>query len=309
MSAVSKFITKYMAAIVALAAVGSYFFPACGMWIAPSWINPLLAAIMFGMGLTLKASDFAPVFTRPRDIAIGSLLQFTMMPALAWGLVKLFGLEGAAAVGMVLVGACPGGTASNVVAFLARGDVAFSVAMTGLNTLLAPLMTPLVVYVVLRESIDVDFGAMFLAILAVVILPLAAGVAVKKICPQKLFERLVEVLPAVAVASITLIVACVVARNAHGMEKAGGLLFAAVALHNLAGLAGGFAAAKIFGMDAPKAKSLSIEIGMQNSGLAAALAYSAFPALAGAAVPAAIFSAWHNISGSIAAWAFRKWVK
>lgn len=299
-------ITRYMALIIAGAALAALAFPPCGLWIETAWITPLLAAIMFGMGLALKASDFKPVITRPRDVLLGTVAQFTLMPAAAFALAEIFGLDEAAAVGVVLVGACPGGTASNVIAFLAGGDVALSVAMTVVNTLLAPVLTPLIVYFILRESVDVDCAAMMFSILQVVIAPVACGFAFKKICPEKLFGKIAAILPAVAVAAIALIVACVVSRSAGGILSGGLAVCAVVVLHNAAGLAGGWAVAKLFKMDLPKAKSFSIEIGMQNSALAASLAQSAFPALAGAAVPAAIFSVWHNISGGIVAWIYKK---
>ena len=298
-----------MAVIIAVAALAALAFPKCALWIDPAWIKPLLAVIMFGMGLTLKAADFTPIFSRPRDVLLGTCAQFTIMPAAAYALAKIFGLDTAATVGVVLVGACPGGTASNVITFLARGDLALSVAMTCLNTLLAPFLTPLIVYLILRESVEVDTVGMSLSILEVVIAPIIAGALFKKICPQKIFAKVSDALPAVAVAAITMIVACVVARNSRQIAACGAAIFAVVVLHNLAGLAGGLLAARLAGMDAAKTKAFSIEVGMQNSGLAASLAQSAFAGLSGAAAPAAIFSVWHNISGACAAWAYRKWIK
>lgn len=299
---------KHMALIVLATAGLSLFLPGTALWIRLSWINPLLMVIMFGMGLTLKPRDFALVFTRPRDMLAGCAAQFLVMPALAFVLCRLFRLDPALAAGVALVGACPGGTASNVITFLARGDVALSVGMTSVNTLLAPLLTPLITYLLLRETVSVDVAAMFLAIVKVVVLPIGLGLLINRFF-ENLTRRMVTVLPAVSELAICLTIAAVVSHNADRILTGGTLILAVVMLHNLLGLLCGFGLGRALKMDAPRTRALALEIGMQNSGLAAALAATAFPHLALAAVPGAIFSVWHNLSGAMVAWAFRRWGK
>lgn len=262
--------------------------------------------VMFGMGLTLKLDDFKLVFTRPKDMIIGCASQFIVMPLLAFGLSKLFGLDAALTAGMVLVGTCPGGTSSNVITYLSKGDVALSVGMTSVNTILAPFITPAVTYLLLRTTVSVDMLSMFLSIIQVVIVPIVLGFIINKLA-GKYTQRLVNVLPMVSVIAICLIVAAVVSHNSEKILSTGVVVFAAVILHNLMGYLCGFGLGKIFGMGAKKTKALSVEIGMQNSGLATSLAGTSFPDLAMATVPGAIFSVWHNISGAILANIYQKW--
>lgn len=302
---VSDFIGKYMAIIVLVVAALALFAPRTCLWVQTSWVNTLLMIVMFGMGLTLKIGDFVVVFRRPRDILLGCIAQFTIMPLLAFCLGRLFGLEAGLMAGVILVGTCPGGTSSNVITFLSEGDVALSVGMTSVNTLLAPFLTPAITWLLLRTSVTVDTGAMFLSIIKVVILPIALGFVINRFW-GKYTQKAVDILPAVSVAAITLIVAAVVSHNAEKILATGGVVFAVVILHNLLGYAAGYLAGKILKLPLFKKKALSIEIGMQNSGLATSLAASAFPSLAMATVPGAIFSVWHNISGAILASIFRR---
>ena len=171
MKQISDLIGKYMAVIVLVVAALALFVPGSCMWVQTSWINTLLMIVMFGMGLTLKIEDFMSVFRRPRDILLGCAAQFTIMPLLAFALGKIFGLEAGLLAGVVLVGTCPGGTASNVITFLSKGDVALSVGMTSVNTLLAPFLTPLITWLLLRTTVTVDVAAMFLSIIKVVFRP------------------------------------------------------------------------------------------------------------------------------------------
>ena len=172
---IGGFIGKYMAVIVLAAAVTSLLLPGTFLWVDTSWVNILLMVVMLGMGLTLKAQDFLMVFRRPRDILIGCLAQFTIMPVLAFVLSRIFGLETGLMTGVILVGTCPGGTASNVITYLSEGDVALSVGMTSVNTLLAPLLTPIITWLLVRTSVSVDVTAMILSILKVVLLPITVG--------------------------------------------------------------------------------------------------------------------------------------
>ena len=209
MKKVSNIIGRYMAWIVLFIAALALFLPRTCLWIETSWINYLLMIVMFGMGLTMKLSDFAVVFKRPRDVIIGCLAQFIVMPLLAFLLGKLFGLNNELLVGVVLVGTCPGGTSSNVVTFLSKGDTAMSVGMTSINTLLAPLLTPALTYMYLRTSVSVDVKAMFISIIQVVIIPIGLGLIINRFL-GKYTEKIVDILPTVSVTAICLIVAAVV---------------------------------------------------------------------------------------------------
>ncbi len=301
----SALIGKYMALIVLVVAALSLFVPPAALWVQTGWINPLLMIVMFGMGLTLKASDFRIVFSRPKDILIGCAAQFTVMPLLAFALGKAFALDSALLAGVILVGTCPGGTASNVITYLSGGDVALSVGMTGVNTLLAPILTPALTYLFLNTSVSVDVGSMFLSIVQVVIIPIALGLLLNHFFAGYTSSA-ARVLPIVSVAAICLIVAAVVSHNAQKILSTGAVVPAVVVLHNLLGYACGFGLGKLFHIGTARTRALSVEIGMQNSGLASSLAATAFPDLSMATVPGAVFSVWHNISGAILAAVFRR---
>lgn len=303
---ISDFFGKHMALIVLAVAALALFVPKSCLWIQTSWVNYLLMIVMFGMGLTLKMEDFKLVFTRPKDIVLGCIAQFTVMPLLAWILGTVFRLDPALMAGVVLVGTCPGGTSSNVITYLSKGDVALSVGMTSVNTLLAPFLTPAITYLLLRTTVTVDPVSMFLSIIKVVIVPIAFGFIINKLF-GKFTQKLVSVLPSVSVVAICLIVAAVVSHNAEKIMSTGAIVFVVVILHNLLGYACGFGIGKALHMGPAKTKAVSVEIGMQNSGLATSLAGTAFPDLAMATVPGAIFSVWHNISGAILANIYNRW--
>ena len=210
--------------------------------------------------------------------------------------------------GVVLVGTCPGGTSSNVITYLSKGDVPLSVGMTSVNTLLAPFLTPAITYFLLRTTVTVDMVSMFMSIVKVVILPIALGFVINKMF-GKTTQKMVKVLPSVSVIAICLIVAAVVSHNAEKIMSTGVLVFVVVILHNLLGYACGFLVGKLLQLNIAKTKALSIEIGMQNSGLATSLAGTAFPTLAMATVPGAVFSVWHNISGAVLANIYNRWTE
>ena len=218
---------------------------------------------------------------------------------------KLFGLEAGLLAGVILVGTCPGGTASNVITYLSRGDVALSVGMTAVNTLLAPVLTPAITYVFLRTTVQVDVLSMFLSIVKVVIVPIVLGFVINRFA-GKFTSRAADILPVVSVAAIALIVASVVSHNSLRIMETGAVVFAVVVLHNVLGYAAGFILGIALKLPAAKKKALSVEIGMQNSGLATSLAGTAFPDLSLATVPGAIFSVWHNISGAMLAGILRR---
>lgn len=302
---ISELFGKYMAVIVLVIAALALFVPKSCLWIQTSWVNYLLMIVMFGMGLTLKLEDFKIVVTRPKDIITGCIAQFTIMPLLAFALGKIFGLEAGLLAGLVLVGTCPGGTSSNVITYLSKGDVALSVGMTSVNTLLAPLLTPAITYLLLRTSITVDVLSMFLSIIKVVIIPIALGFLINKFW-GKYTQKAVDVLPMVSVIAITMIVAAVVSHNAEKILSTGMIVFVVVILHNLLGYVCGYGVGVLMKAPLSRKKAMSIEVGMQNSGLATSLAGTAFPDLAMATVPGAIFSVWHNISGAILANVFNR---
>jgi BASS family bile acid:Na+ symporter len=294
---ISDFAGKYMSVIALVVAAVSLLFPPSFTWAAPH-ITLLLGIVMFGMGLTLKLNDFKEVFRRPRDVFIGFILQFTIMPLVALALVKIFKLPTQLAVGVILVGTCPGGTSSNVMTYLAKGDVALSVCMTMVSTILAPIMTPLLTLWLAGQWIAVSFSAMFLSIVQVVILPIVLGLIVHKIFGDKTTE-FNKILPLVSVIAINLIIGAVVGVNSHQIMTTGILVGLVVILHNMCGYGLGFLGAKVLGMNTAKRNAVAIEVGMQNSGLAVSLATAHFSPMA--AIPGAIFSVWHNFSGSIVA--------
>lgn len=303
---VRDFVIKYMAVIVLVIALMALFMPKTAMWIETSWINYLLMMVMFGMGLTLKPESFILVFKRPKDILCGVFAQYTIMPLLALCLSRLFGLDAALTAGVILVGTCPGGTASNVITYFAKGDIALSVTMTSVNTLLSPILTPLITYLLLKTTVDVNMTSMLIAIVNVILIPIVLGFVINRFF-ARITQKLVDLLPVVSVAAICMIVATVVAHNAEKIYTCGFLVLSVVVLHNLLGYLCGFTLGKMLKMNPQKIKAFSVEIGMQNSGLATGLAETAFPTLSMATVPGAVFSVWHNISGAILAEIYRRW--
>ena len=295
------YISKYMGLLVLAAALLALAFPNVLGQISPKVINYLLGVVMFGMGLTLNLQDFKVVFSRPKDVVTGCVAQFTIMPLLAWVLSKLFHLDEALALGVVLVGCCPGGTASNVITYLAKGDLALSVGMTGVSTLMAPILTPLLTWLLAGKSVNVDVASMFLSILWIVILPIILGLVVKGLWP-KFTERATDYLPAFSSVAIAFIVAIVIAANADKLLAGGLLIVVVVMLHNICGLSLGYMIGRLLKLSEPKKRAISIEVGMQNSGLASSLATIHFAAYPLATIPGAIFSVWHNLSGTAVAY-------
>ena len=300
MKKLCDFIARWMGVMVLVVAALSLTVPASFVWIDTWAINPMLGAIMFGMGLTLSPADFKVVLSRPKDILIGCLTQFTVMPLLALGLTWAFSLPQELAIGVILVGCCPGGTASNVITYLAKGDLALSVGMTAASTLLAPLLTPLLVWLLAGTMVDVDTVGMLMSIVYVVIAPIVCGLLCQRFLP-KLTKLLTPYLPAFSSIVIAMVVGIVVSHNAARLLTAGLLIVAVVMIHNLLGLAIGFTVGRLLHLQRPKCVALSIEVGMQNSGLASSLAVLHFAAYPLATIPGAVFSVWHNISGALVA--------
>lgn len=300
MKAVCDFIARWMGVIVLLVAALSLIVPASFLWIDTKTINPLLGVIMFGMGLTLSPHDFRIVLSHPKDILIGCLAQFTVMPLLAFGLAWAFSLPKELALGVILVGCCPGGTASNVITYLAKGDLALSVGMTATSTLLAPVLTPLLVWLMAGTMVDVDTMGMLLSIVYVVIAPIICGLLCQRFLPQ-MTKCVVPYLPALSSIAIAMVVGIVVSHNADRLLVGGLMVVVVVMAHNLLGLLIGYILGCLLRLTRPKCVALSIEVGMQNSGLASSLAVLHFAAFPFATIPGAVFSVWHNISGAIAA--------
>ena len=305
MKKLCDYISKYMGAIVVLVAAVALFWPASFLSIDTWAINPMLGVIMFGMGLTLSPQDFRIVFSRPKDILIGCLAQFTVMPLLALGLSWAFALPKELALGIILVGCCPGGTASNVITYLAKGDLALSVGMTATSTLLAPLLTPLLVWLLAGTMVEVDTIGMLLSIIYVVIAPIVVGLIFQRYLP-KFTRSVVPYLPAFSSIAIAFVVGIIVAHNADRLLVGGLIVVLVVILHNLCGLSLGYAIGRLLGLAEPKKRAISIEVGMQNSGLASSLATLHFAAFPLATIPGAIFSVWHNISGALVARIYAK---
>ncbi|MFP5316259.1 MAG: bile acid:sodium symporter family protein [Actinomycetes bacterium] len=270
--------------------------------LAPA-INPLLGVIMFGMGLTLTPPDFAVIGKRPIPVVIGVVAQYLVMPLLGLLVASVLGLPAALAAGVILVGCCPGGTASNVVSYLAKGDVALSVAMTTVSTLLAPVLTPLLTLWLAGQYLPVNAGSMAWSIVQIVLIPVALGLAARLLLPG-LVAKALPVLPWISVVAITLVVMAVVGLSAEAIFSAGLLVLLAVVLHNGLGYAVGYGAARLFKLPVRARRTTSVEVGMQNSGLAAGLARTHMTPEA--ALPAAIFSVWHNVSGALLAAYWRR---
>ena len=296
---ISGWAGKYMAIIALLVAIIALVFPdpVKGV-IKTSYVNTLLGIVMFGMGMTLKISDFKVVFTKPKAVITGILSQFIIMPLLAFLLVKIFNLDPALAVGVILVGACPGGTSSNVMTYLAKGDVALSVGMTACTTILAPVVTPALVLLLGGATINVSYMSMLMSIVQVVLVPIVLGFVINHFF-EKFAQACAKVLPLVSVIAICLIIMAVVAANAAKIMTVGWLIVVVVMLHNLCGYALGYGVGKVLGLSRDQMRTLSIEVGMQNSGLATSLATVHFATMPLAAVPGTVFSVWHNISGAI----------
>ena len=294
---ISAWIGKTFAFWALLSALLGFFFPEFFAQFA-KFIVPILGIIMFGMGMTLKAEDFVEIVKRPKLVLVGLLAQFTIMPLVAYCLTVIFQLDPLIALGVILVGCCPGGTSSNVITFLAKGDVALSVCITSISTLLAPILTPLLLKLLAGQLIDVDVASMMLSIFKMVILPIILGIIVNRLLGKKV-EVAIDILPMVSVLGIAMIIAAVIAVSRDTILTSGFLVFIVVALHNLIGYGLGYLIAKLSGFTEMQRRAIMIEVGMQNSGLGAALAASYFNPVA--SLPSAIFSVWHNFSGAIVA--------
>ncbi|ELZ19814.1 sodium symporter [Haloterrigena salina JCM 13891] len=294
---IGEFTSKYFVLWVLIAAPLALYAPDLFTPIAP-YITPLLGIIMLGMGLTLTPDDVQRILERPRDVAIGALAQWILMPTIAYALVVALGLPWEIGLGLILLGASPGGTASNVMTYLGRGDVALSVSITTVTTIAAPLVMPAWIVTLAGESISVTFAEMAESIVQVVLLPVVGGLTLRYVLDRRapaVAKAGLSVFPAISVVAIVAIVAAVVGLNVETILGAGALVFLAVVLHNGLGLGSGYAVGRATDMAEDRARACAFEVGLQNSGLAVALATAHFSP--GAALIPALFSVWHNVSG------------
>jgi BASS family bile acid:Na+ symporter len=264
-------------------------------------IAPLVQLILLCMGMTLTLADFARVLSAPRAVAAGAFLQFSIMPLAGFAFARLFGLEKEVAAGLILIGCCPGGVSSNVITYLAKGNVPLSVTMTAISTLLSPLITPFAMQWLAGAYVPVEAGPMMLSILKMIIGPLALGFTIRRFLPR-VAEKLVRLLPSLAMLSIALIVAITVAISRDDLVKVGLVLLAASASHNATGYALGYGAARLLGLDARDRRTMALEVGLQNGGMATGLAFNVLQSPA-AAIAAATFGPWSAITSSaLASW-------
>lgn len=293
----THFVSKTFALWAIIFALLAFLYPAYFVELR-TYIPYLLGLVMFGMGITLTFDDFGEVAKHPKSVIIGVVGQFVIMPSIAFLLAKAFSLPSDLAVGVILVGSCPGGTSSNVMTYLARGNTALSVACTTVSTLLSPLLTPIIFYLLASQWLEIDASAMFMSVLKMVLFPIFLGLIVRALFKQFIMQ-FSRTMPLVSVISIVLILAAVVAVSKDKIIESGLLIFTVVVLHNSFGYLLGYLAAKAFKLNLADSKAIAIEVGMQNSGLGAALAAAHFNPIA--AVPSALFSFWHNVSGPILA--------
>ncbi|OKL54993.1 Bile acid:sodium symporter [Bowdeniella nasicola] len=294
----AKLAVSVFPVLVILGAVVAYLAPGS---IAPAlgpWVTTMLGVIMFAMGLTLTPPDFVLVAKRPVPVLLGVVAQYVIMPLAGWAIATVLALPPELAVGVILVGCAPGGTSSNVVTYLAKGDVALSVTMTSISTLLAPIFTPLLALWLAGQRMDVSGSAMALSIVKVVLIPVIAGLVLRLLIPR-VVAAVLPALPWLSVAGITGVVMAVVAGSADKIAAAAGIIMLAVVLHNALGYGLGYGLAKVTCQREAACRATAVEVGMQNSGLAATLAATFISPLA--ALPAAIFSVWHNLSGALLA--------
>jgi BASS family bile acid:Na+ symporter len=295
-----------LAVVVAVAASMTWpsQFSRWGDFETKALIVPLIQVIMFGMGTTLSVADFGRVLRIPRTVFVGMVLQFSVMPLVAWTLTRIFGFEPAIAAGVILVGACPGGVASNVITYLAGGNVPLSVTMTACSTLVSPFMTPLVMKLLAGALVPVDFWAMMIDILKMIVLPVAAGLVVNRLLHGRA-PWIKASLPYVSMAGIALIIAIITSLSRDKLLAVAPTLILAVALHNAAGYLLGYGGARLLGLNERDARTVSIEVGLQNGGMASGLAISALESAEAALAPA-IFGPWMNASGSVLASFWRR---
>lgn len=309
---VSHFLANYTSFFIIAIAIFTFFVPETFKWVSGARQTVILGLIMLTMGLTLSTDDFKILAHRPLDIFIGALAQFIIMPGVAYLLVHVFHLDPALAIGILLVGCCPGGVSSNIMSYLCHGDVAFSVGMTCASTIVAPVMTPLLMQLTAGEIIHIDAVGMFKGILIVTIIPVAFGCLLNYLYSRKSYFPVIKsLMPGVSVFCLALIVGGVISTVHDSLVARGVILFfetfGVVFCHNSLGYLLGWVAGMMAHFNVPKKRTISIEVGMQNAGLATNLATNFFAAQPLAVLPCAISCVWHSISGTILAGIYLKW--
>lgn len=294
---VSQRIEQYFLFIAVAMSGAAMIEPALFSWLRPH-IPLALGVIMFGMGMALDFQDFANIFPKWRLVGVGAVLQFTVMPLVALTVSQLFGLPLEIAIGMGIVGACPGGTASNVITYLARGNVALSVIMTLVSTALAPILTPAIIYLLFKTKVDIAYLAMAKSVFWIVVFPLVDGLVLRRLLRRRI-EPVLSIFPAVSILTISVVIACVVGLSQKTLLAFPVVIIIAVIVHNIAGFGLGYGLARAVGSNKRDARAVAVEVGMQNSGLGVALANKFFTATA--ALPGAIFSLEQNLVGVLLA--------
>lgn len=296
---IHRFIERRLALLAILVSLLALAWPPGFIWMKPH-IPLLLGIIMFGMGTALEAADFKRVFQQPKYLAAGVLTQFGIMPLLGFLIAKALGLGPELTAGVILLGACPGGTASNVITYLARANVELSVTLTLSSTILAPLLTPWLTWVYAHTTVNVDVASLMMDVVRIVLVPLIGGLAVRSFF-LRWIQPVMAYMPALSAVIILTVIGCVVGLNAAAIRGVSIIVAVAVVLHNGGGLLLGYGAAALVTRDAAARRTLAIEVGMQNSGLAVALALNTAGFGPIAALPGALFSVWHNITGTLLA--------
>ena len=308
--ALSAQLTRFTAVVICLAAVVAMIEPATFSWVQGDTQILVLGIIMLGMGMTLGKEDYRILAQRPLDIFIGAAAQYTIMPLLAIGIAKLFNLSPGLTLGLVLVGTCPGGVSSNIMSFLAKGDVAYLVGMTTVSTLLAPVMTPLWMMLLVGQTVDMDGWGMFKFMLLVTLLPVVVGSVCNILLhQQRWFADMRATMPGVAVLAFACIVGGVAAVHGHRFLESAAVMVFAIAAHNISGYVLGFYSGALFGMSTAKKRTLAIEVGVQNAGLATGLSAKFFPGNAESAIATAVACVWHSVSGTVLGNLFAWWDK
>ena len=268
-----------------------------------TFVIPLLSIVMFSMGLTLKTKDFYRIFKNFKIILLGIFLQFLLMPGIGYFLISIFDLETVIAIGILLVGTAPGGTASNVICYLAKGDIALSISLTTCSTFLAVFFMPTLFWLYTGTDIDVPILQMMLSIFKIIILPVTLGVILNSL-NLKFLNKIKNALPLIAITAIVIIIATIIGSSSDQILIYGWLILLIVIFHNLLGFIFGYYSCYLLNLDKKTSRTIAIEVAMQNSGLATALAIKYFGAIS--AIPAAFYSVWHNISGSLIASFWKK---
>lgn len=296
LEALGKWIGRWFTVLVVIWAIFNYLLPQTSKWVIPN-TSYLLGIILFGMGLTLRGEDFVRIVKRPLPVILGTVAHYVIMPLVAVVLCKIFHLTGATAVGVILVGSCPSGTSSSVMAYLAGGDVALDVSIETLSTLLAPLALPGLLMLYAGQYVTIPTQSLFMSTIRIVLIPIILGVIIHTLFGKRI-DNLTRALPLISQTAILLIIGAVISANhAELFTATTALVIPVVILHNLSGYGLGFLFSKLIRLKDPQRKAITFEVGMQDSSLGATLAMLYFsPA---AAIPSTIFSVWHNISGSV----------